>query len=134
MVGLIGGVLGSVLTPSNANGVTQTAYGGLGALLVALAIIGLTFVIALAMAPYKQRNEARQQNVDLDTTLKQVREEIQNTTGDRLIEIPEILSEISEFIIRIVEKRKKLKPSTQELLEVAIELLDVEEDDYIQSP
>lgn len=61
MTTLVSGITGAFFYPSNATALTQAEIGAIAAFIGFLAILGLTFLITLLLAPYRQRNEARKQ-------------------------------------------------------------------------
>lgn len=65
MTTLISGITGALLYPDNATTLTQAKIGTLAAFIGFLAVLGLTFLIASVLAPYRQRNEARKQLTEL---------------------------------------------------------------------
>jgi len=127
MIGGVGAILGAFLIPDGANTTTQAWYGTLGAIVGVLGLIGLTFVIAILTAPYRQRNEARKQAVELDATLREVRREIQEQSGYQLYKIPEILREVFLVVAGIVESRKGMALTNEQFLSVIVKILDIED-------
>jgi len=129
------GVGGWLLTPSNASTFRQVVTSAVAGVVGGIGLVLVTYLTMLLVAPYKQRNkalsereQARKQAALSDKALKQVRAEIQRQSGYKLVDIPNILSEMWQLAHNLTTEKRRTEPNSSAMWAVAMELLDIEDD------